>query len=88
MKRLVEGANEVWEVRIGDEPKARIFGAFIGYDCLVCTNMRMRDDLGRYGSSEWHSAKNKVQGIWANLFPGKARFTGTHFSHYVSKGVH
>lgn len=85
MKRLRQRHDdppEIWEIRIIHLPQYRIFGAFYAKDHFVCTNVRERRKLN------FASAKLIADNRWNELFPGRARFSGTHFSHYVTNGVH
>jgi len=89
MKRLAYGSEECWEIRLRTCPQVRIFGVFIREDCFLCTNMRLRPELGKFGSPQWGAAKARCTSIWSQLFPGFRPFTATDFTYYVTEnGVH
>lgn len=87
MKRLRGRSPEVWEIRIREFTQTRIFGAFYEPNTFICTNIRVRDELARFGG--WASAEERATKRWDDLFPGRRRFTGTKFTNYVTEnGVH
>jgi hypothetical protein len=69
---LAPGEEGIWEFRVQFEPKARIFGGFLGPCMFIATNYKDRDFLARRGFA---GERKRCRDIWDGLFPGHPRIT-------------
>lgn len=75
-------SDQIWSLRPAAEPKHRFFGAFACANWFLVFNMQSRDYLEK-NSNHWHTEMDKAIRTWDSLFPGRRRWFGTRFSHYV-----
>ena len=74
----------VWSVRPLGDPQHRFFGVFALPDWFLIYCKQTRAKLAKH-ENRWHEELDKVLKTHSDLFPGFKVYTGTEFSHYVTR---
>jgi hypothetical protein len=82
---LVDGAEEVWELRCRDnKPGVRVFGRFAYLDTFVALTWDYRINLKNKDSFEWIWAKEACKEAWYAIFPNHSPLSGDSVHDYLS----
>lgn len=81
LKRLRTKQNDVWEMRIQQPVKYRLFGFFAEQDVFVGMELWPRDEVNFEEDIEY------AQNEWRNLFPHHQPLVSESINDYISEAV-